>query len=435
VVDVIFTRAKTAEDIQPIHQRVMELNNHRARDDHPIRIETLLYAPESYVNAGAIAAASPFMAALVMSHTVAGDLGVARKLGESLWERNALRLQRAQALVAAREAGIQLIDHVITMRMGDEANIRQAARGARDAGADGVRALTPMQAKIIAEVFSEEGPSTDALAVAHAIMSQAAREGWTIPSDVAEHDTAPNGIEVALGIVERFQHAQLRGIGGIVHDPQGAAEWIDPYSARHFMRRLDAVRHAGRLTAEQHTRFERIEHLYGADWREQRLLQVPLEAVREQAVADVRAHAAAAMEESALQRLAGWLAAIDEPEVRKLHSDLTARLALQEAARHLQQHVTEALGPLQSTVPGVSIVVEPVSAATRFVEDDPARDRPGNDDEFVLQKFAFEQRYFLIELGPCRARRGNDHDTSETLGQQLGRHDRVVLGLHERVHS
>jgi citrate lyase subunit beta/citryl-CoA lyase len=134
-----------------------------------IRIEALIESAEAVLRAERIAKATPRMGGLVFGLVdFAGDIGATETGAEQFFYYH---YAKAKTIVAARAAGITVVDGV-TLAIRDLEACRRDATMAARMGFDGKWAIHPSQIEVINDAFT---PTTEEIARARAILEAYAR--------------------------------------------------------------------------------------------------------------------------------------------------------------------------------------------------------------------------------------------------------------------
>ncbi|MDF2617964.1 MAG: Citrate (pro-3S)-lyase [Xanthobacteraceae bacterium] len=138
-----------ASHVRAIAEIIDELERERGMAPGHTRLVVMIETAEGLLNMAAIAAAHPRVAGMIVG---AEDLAVS--LGASP-TYDTLYIHNAQAVVAARNAGIQPIGFVGTVAdYADEAKFRRTIEQAREMGFTGGFCIHPRQVPILNEVFA-----------------------------------------------------------------------------------------------------------------------------------------------------------------------------------------------------------------------------------------------------------------------------------------
>jgi citrate lyase subunit beta / citryl-CoA lyase len=197
---LIVPKVQRPEEIAEVER----LLNAQGEDGKGVRLQALVETAAGLLNVGEIAAASRRLEALILGYAdLAASLGRAPgTMAPASW----LYAQEA-ALVAARAAGLQMIDGPY-LEIRDAAGLRLRVEHVRALGFDGKWAVHPDQLAIINEAFT---PTADEIARARAII------------DALEHAEGRGAVEVhgemideasrklALQVIARSRAAGLEG--------------------------------------------------------------------------------------------------------------------------------------------------------------------------------------------------------------------------------
>lgn len=161
-----------AAHVRSVAEIVDELERERGLASGNTRFVVMIETAEGLLNMAAIAAAHPRVAGLIVG---AEDLAVS--LGASP-TYDTLYIHNAQAVVAARNAGIQPLGFVGTVAdYADEAKFRRTIQQAREMGFTGGFCIHPSQVPILNEVFAPSPGEIDWARGALDVFEQALAEG------------------------------------------------------------------------------------------------------------------------------------------------------------------------------------------------------------------------------------------------------------------
>ncbi len=161
-----------AAHVRSVAEIVDELERERGMASGHTRFVVMIETAEGLLNMAAIAAAHPRVAGLIVG---AEDLAVS--LGASP-TYDTLYIHNAQAVVAARNAGIQPLGFVGTVAdYADEAKFRRTIQQAREMGFTGGFCIHPSQVPILNEVFAPSPDEIDWARGALDVFEQALAEG------------------------------------------------------------------------------------------------------------------------------------------------------------------------------------------------------------------------------------------------------------------
>ena len=161
-----------AAHVRSVAEIVDELERERGLASGHTRFVVMIETAEGLLNMAAIAAAHPRVAGLIVG---AEDLAVS--LGASP-TYDTLYIHNAQAVVAARNAGIQPLGFVGTVAdYADEAKFRRTIQQAREMGFTGGFCIHPSQVPILNEVFAPSPDEIDWARGALDVFEQALAEG------------------------------------------------------------------------------------------------------------------------------------------------------------------------------------------------------------------------------------------------------------------
>ncbi len=202
---VVIPKCYGAEDILFVDRFLSQIEENMGFEIGRIKLEVLIESADAVLHAEEIAKATPRMGGLIFGLVdFAGDIGAQELGGEQFFYYN---YAKAKCIVAARAAGITVVDGVTLAIRDNEACRRDAQMGAR-MGFDGKWAIHPAQIDIINEVYT---PTADEIAR-------------------AKH------------IIEEYQKADVQGgLGAIIIDDQ----MIDAAVLRVEWRKLAIARKAG----------------------------------------------------------------------------------------------------------------------------------------------------------------------------------------------
>ncbi|MBA2285246.1 MAG: CoA ester lyase [Ktedonobacteraceae bacterium] len=202
---VVIPKCYGAEDILFVDRFLSQIEENMGFEIGRIKLEVLIESADAVLHAEQIAKATPRMGGLIFGLVdFAGDIGAQELGGEQFFYYN---YAKAKCIVAARAAGITVVDGVTLAIRDNEACRRDAQMGAR-MGFDGKWAIHPAQIDIINEVYTPTA----------------------------------NEIARAKHIIEEYQKADVQGgLGAIIIDDQ----MIDAAVLRVEWRKLAIARKAG----------------------------------------------------------------------------------------------------------------------------------------------------------------------------------------------
>ncbi|MDQ2904303.1 MAG: CoA ester lyase [Ktedonobacteraceae bacterium] len=202
---VVIPKCYGAEDILFVDRFLSQIEENMGFEIGRIKLEVLIESADAVLHAEQIAKATPRMGGLIFGLVdFAGDIGAQELGGEQFFYYN---YAKAKCIVAARAAGITVVDGVTLAIRDNEACRRDAQMGAR-MGFDGKWAIHPAQIEIINEVYTP----------------------------------TPGEIARAKHIIEEYQKADVQGgLGAIIIDDQ----MIDAAVLRVEWRKLAIARKAG----------------------------------------------------------------------------------------------------------------------------------------------------------------------------------------------
>lgn len=172
VCSLTLPKVPDASHVRAIAEIIDELERERGMAPGHTRLVVMIETAEGLLNMPAIAAAHPRVAGMIVG---AEDLAVS--LGASP-TYDTLYIHNAQAVVAARNAGIQPIGFVGTVAdYADEAKFRRTIQQAREMGFTGAFCIHPSQVPILNEVFAPSPSEIDWARGALDVFEQALAEG------------------------------------------------------------------------------------------------------------------------------------------------------------------------------------------------------------------------------------------------------------------
>ncbi len=163
---VVIPKSYGPEDILFVDRFLTQIEENMGFEIGRIKLEALIESADAVLHAEQIAKCTPRMGGLIFGLVdFAGDIGAQELGGEQFFYYN---YAKAKCIIAARAAGITVVDGVTLAIRDNEACRRDAKMGAR-MGFDGKWAIHPAQIDIIHEAFT---PSTDEIAQAKRIVDE-----------------------------------------------------------------------------------------------------------------------------------------------------------------------------------------------------------------------------------------------------------------------
>ena len=163
---VVIPKCYGAEDILFVDRLLTQIEENMGFEIGRIKLEVLIESADAVLHAEQIAKCTPRMGGLIFGLVAfAGDIGAQEMGGEQFFYYN---YAKAKCIVAARAAGITVVDGVTLAIRDNEACRRDAQMGAR-MGFDGKWAIHPTQIDIINEVYT---PTSDEIAKARHIIDE-----------------------------------------------------------------------------------------------------------------------------------------------------------------------------------------------------------------------------------------------------------------------
>jgi citrate lyase subunit beta/citryl-CoA lyase len=142
-------KAETAEEIQEIDRIITQAEQEQGFPAGCIRMMAAIETAKGLMNAYQIATASPRMVALAIGgEDFIADLRTSRSK-----EGHELFVARSQLVLAARAAGLMVIDSVFT-DANDEATFIAETTMIKQLGFDGKSVINPRQVRIVQEIFA-----------------------------------------------------------------------------------------------------------------------------------------------------------------------------------------------------------------------------------------------------------------------------------------
>ena len=181
---VVIPKCYGPEDILFVDRLLTQIEENMGFEMGRIKLEVLIESADAVLHAEQIAKCTPRMGGLIFGLVdFAGDIGAQEMGGEQFFYYN---YAKAKCIVAARAAGITVVDGVTLAIRDTEACRRDARMGAR-MGFDGKWAIHPAQIDIIHEAYTP----------------------------------TPDEIEKARHIIDEYEKADVQGgLGAIVIDDQ-----------------------------------------------------------------------------------------------------------------------------------------------------------------------------------------------------------------------
>src|SRR6266700_7742985 len=163
---VVIPKCYGAEDILFVDRFLTQIEENMGFEIGRIKLEVLIESADAVLHAEQIAKCTPRMGGLIFGLVdFAGDIGALEIGEEQFFYYN---YAKAKCVVAARAAGITVVDGVTLAIRDGEACRRDAQMGAR-MGFDGKWAIHPSQIDIINEVFT---PTSEEIASAKRIIDE-----------------------------------------------------------------------------------------------------------------------------------------------------------------------------------------------------------------------------------------------------------------------
>lgn len=163
---VVIPKSYGPEDILFVDRFLTQIEENMGFEIGRIKLEALIESADAVLHAEQIAKCTPRMGGLIFGLVdFAGDIGAQELGGEQFFYYN---YAKAKCIIAARAAGITVVDGVTLAIRDNEACRRDAKMGAR-MGFDGKWAIHPAQIDIIHEAFT---PSTEEIASAKRIVDE-----------------------------------------------------------------------------------------------------------------------------------------------------------------------------------------------------------------------------------------------------------------------
>lgn len=142
-------KAETADDIRVIDEIITKVEEEQKFEPGCIRMMAAIETAKGLMNAYEIATASPRMVALAIGgEDFIADLKTSRS--KEGWE---LFVARSQLVLAARAAGLAVIDSVFT-NVNDEETFIAETRMIKGLGFDGKSVINPRQIRLVQEIFA-----------------------------------------------------------------------------------------------------------------------------------------------------------------------------------------------------------------------------------------------------------------------------------------
>jgi len=163
---VVIPKSYGPEDILFVDRFLSQIEENLGFEIGRMKLEALIESADAVLHAEQIAKCTSRMGGLIFGLVdFAGDIGAQELGGEQFFYYN---YAKAKCIIAARAAGITVVDGVTLAIRDNEACRRDAKMGAR-MGFDGKWAIHPAQIDIIHEAFT---PSTDEIAQAKRIVDE-----------------------------------------------------------------------------------------------------------------------------------------------------------------------------------------------------------------------------------------------------------------------
>ena len=163
---VVIPKSYGPEDILFVDRFLTQIEENMGFELGRIKLEALIESADAVLHAEQIAKCTPRMGGLIFGLVdFAGDIGAQELGGEQFFYYN---YAKAKCIIAARAAGITVVDGVTLAIRDNEACRCDAKMGAR-MGFDGKWAIHPAQIDIIHEAFT---PSADEIAQAKRIVDE-----------------------------------------------------------------------------------------------------------------------------------------------------------------------------------------------------------------------------------------------------------------------
>src|SRR5215472_6999030 len=163
---IVIPKCYAAEDILFVDRLLSQVEENMGFEIGRIKLEVLIESADAVLHAEQIAKCTPRMGGLIFGLVdFAGDIGARELGGEQFFYYN---YAKAKCIIAARAAGITVVDGVTLAIRDDEACRRDAQMAAR-MGFDGKWAIHPAQIEIINEAFT---PTAEEIAKAKHIVDE-----------------------------------------------------------------------------------------------------------------------------------------------------------------------------------------------------------------------------------------------------------------------
>lgn len=178
-------KAETAEDIQEIDRIITRVEREQGFEAGCIRMMAAIETAKGLMNAYQIATASPRMVALAIGgEDFIADLRTSRSR-----EGHELFVARSQLVLAARAAGLMVIDSVFT-NANDEEGFIAETKLIKQLGFDGKSVINPRQVRVVRDIFTpDEKEITQARRILHAYQEALERKSGVIALDGKMIDT------------------------------------------------------------------------------------------------------------------------------------------------------------------------------------------------------------------------------------------------------
>lgn len=142
-------KAEIAEDIREIDRIITQVEREQGFPDGCIQMMAAIETAKGLMNAYQIATASPRMVALAIGgEDFVADLRTSRSP-----EGHELFVARSQLVLAARAAGVMVIDSVFS-NVNDEAGFVAETKLIKQLGFDGKSVINPRQIRLVQEIFA-----------------------------------------------------------------------------------------------------------------------------------------------------------------------------------------------------------------------------------------------------------------------------------------
>ncbi|HLZ63834.1 MAG TPA: CoA ester lyase [Ktedonosporobacter sp.] len=163
---IVVPKCYGPEDILFVDRLLTQIEENMGFEIGRIKLEVLIESADAVLHAEQIAKCTPRMAGLIFGLVdFAGDIGAQELGGEQFFYYN---YAKAKCIVAARAAGLTVVDGV-TLAIRDNEACRRDAQMAARMGFDGKWAIHPAQIPIIHQVFT---PTAEEIAKAQHIIDE-----------------------------------------------------------------------------------------------------------------------------------------------------------------------------------------------------------------------------------------------------------------------